>query len=259
MVRRKLLVILIGVIVLGVMSQFESIDRLKNQAEVNERELVCIEAILSQYVQPRDKSVEMLQWVTPAVVRVMVRLDNKRTRFGSGVCIDNGLILTCAHLFRSEPNFSDVKIRFPDKKEFISTGYAVSKDINDVAVIIFDPNGYEHRWINIQRDAPVPVKVGQTVFSIGCPKGLDFSVSRGIVSKEETLVYGKMVIQVDSALNHGNSGGPTFNEWGNLLGIGSFIYSDFVGGGNIGLGFIVPTRVILETIPDLINQVKEGK
>jgi len=253
MVRRKLLIILIGVVLLGVVSQFEDLERLKKQVEVNERELDCVGLVLRQYVQPRDGSIKMLQRVTPSVIKIIIRIDDRYAVRGSGVCVGNGLVVTCAHLFRSEPNVSDIRINFSDKQSFIPTGYAISGD-NDIAVVAFDPNGYEHPWVNIKCDAPV--QVGQSVFSIGCPRGLDFSVSKGIVSKEEALVNGMTVIQVDSALNIGNSGGPTFDEWGNLLGIGSFIYFSIGTNGNIGLGFIIPTRIILKELPELTNRVE---
>jgi len=89
------------------------------------------------------------------------------------------------------------------------------------------------------------VKVGQPVFSIGTPLGLTHSLTAGVVSglrqDEHQGLYPGHVIQTDAALNQGNSGGPLFNEKGEVIGICSYIAS--TSGGSMGLGFAVPSNV----------------
>jgi serine protease Do len=89
------------------------------------------------------------------------------------------------------------------------------------------------------------VNLGQTVFCIGSPEGLDHTVTKGIVSAlgrqpdpDRPMVY----VQTDSPINPGNSGGPLADRDGNLVGINTFIYSS--GGGSEGLGFAIPEPIV---------------
>ncbi len=90
------------------------------------------------------------------------------------------------------------------------------------------------------------VKVGQPVFSIGTPLGLTHSLTAGVVSglRQDARhgLYPGHVIQTDAALNQGNSGGPLFNERGEVIGICSYIAS--TSGGSQGLGFAVPSNIV---------------
>lgn len=90
------------------------------------------------------------------------------------------------------------------------------------------------------------LKVGATVFSIGNPLGLGHTLTAGVVSsirigKQEGLRPAH-VIQTDAALNQGNSGGPLFNDRGEVIGIASYIAT--TSGGSQGLGFAVPSNVV---------------
>ncbi|MBL8957062.1 MAG: trypsin-like peptidase domain-containing protein [Myxococcaceae bacterium] len=90
------------------------------------------------------------------------------------------------------------------------------------------------------------IKVGQPVFAVGRPRGYAHSMSAGIISSVRNdpamgLRPGH-VIQTDAALNPGNSGGPLFNERGEVVGIASFIFSK--GGGSEGLGFAIPAHIV---------------
>jgi len=88
-------------------------------------------------------------------------------------------------------------------------------------------------------------RVGQLVFAIGSPEGLQNSVTMGVVSAvarqpdpEKALTY----IQTDAPINPGNSGGPLVDMNGSVLGINTFILS--AGGGSEGLGFAIPARIV---------------
>jgi serine protease Do len=90
------------------------------------------------------------------------------------------------------------------------------------------------------------LKVGQLVFAIGTPANYPHTMSTGIVSSirneaPKGLVPGR-VIQTDAALNPGSSGGPLFNERGEVVGIASYIYSK--SGGSEGLGFAIPSNTV---------------
>jgi S1-C subfamily serine protease len=102
--------------------------------------------------------------------------------------------------------------------------------------------------------------VGQKVFAIGNPFGLDNTLTAGIVSalgREIQSVTGrtiKDVIQTDAAINPGNSGGPLLDSAGRLIGVNTAIYSP--SGSNAGIGFAVPVNIVNRVVPDIIRYGK---
>lgn len=167
-------------------------------------------------------------------------------RFGSGFFIDNnGYIITNEHVVRG---VKQVVVRNQDGDEAL--GVVVGTDpATDVAVI--------------QTNMPAPgiislasthePKVGEPVFAIGSAFGLPQSVTYGIVSALHRSVSNPLqdFIQTDSAINSGNSGGPLINSEGELLGINTAIIS--VRGGNNGVGFAIPTKIVHNISQQLIN------
>jgi len=96
--------------------------------------------------------------------------------------------------------------------------------------------------------------VGEPVFCIGAPLGLKHTLTTGIVSAirsdfgHELAFLPKNVIQTDAAINQGNSGGAVFNRRGQVIGIASFLASTT--GGNVGLGFAVPSNTVRRRLFD---------
>jgi S1-C subfamily serine protease len=109
---------------------------------------------------------------------------------------------------------------------------------------------------------PVPIgtsgdlRVGQKVFAIGNPFGLDWSLTTGIVSALDRSLSGdnggiiQHLIQTDAAINPGNSGGPLLDSAGRLIGINTAIYSP--SGASAGVGFAVPVDTVNRVVPQLI-------
>jgi S1-C subfamily serine protease len=122
--------------------------------------------------------------------------------------------------------------------------------------------------INLPRERlhPIPVgtsrdlQVGQKVYAIGNPFGLDQTLTTGIVSAlnreidsvNQRTIRG--VIQTDAAINPGNSGGPLLDSAGRLIGVNTAIYSP--SGGSAGIGFAIPVDEVNRIVPRLI---KEGR
>jgi S1-C subfamily serine protease len=110
---------------------------------------------------------------------------------------------------------------------------------------------------------PVPLgtshdlKVGQKVFAIGNPFGLDWTLTSGIVSALNRSLPGERgslvehLIQTDAAINPGNSGGPLLDSAGRLIGINTAIYSP--SGTSAGIGFAVPVDTVNRVVPQLIR------
>ena len=101
------------------------------------------------------------------------------------------------------------------------------------------------------------LQVGQKVFAIGNPFGLDQSLTTGVVSALGRTIQGiegneiEEVIQTDAAINPGNSGGPLLDSAGRLIGVNTAIFSP--SGSNAGIGFAVPVDTVNRTVPQLIR------
>jgi len=101
------------------------------------------------------------------------------------------------------------------------------------------------------------LEVGEWVMAIGNPFGLDHTVTSGIVSaKGRHIGAGPYddFIQTDASINPGNSGGPLINLRGEVIGINTAIFSG--SGGNIGIGFAIPTNLVKELLPQLKDKGK---
>ncbi|MBT4922160.1 MAG: Do family serine endopeptidase [Rickettsiales bacterium] len=98
------------------------------------------------------------------------------------------------------------------------------------------------------------IRPGDWVIAVGNPFGLGGSVTAGIISARGREISGSGIVeyfQTDTAINRGNSGGPMFNDSGELVGIATAIFT--TGGGNIGIGFAIPSN----TAKSVISQLKD--
>ena len=134
-------------------------------------------------------------------------------------------------------------------------GYAADKDL---AVLKIDAPAGELKPLPL--GSSHNLLVGQSVFAIGNPFGLDQTLTTGIISalgREIESVSGipiRDVIQTDAAINPGNSGGPLLDSRGRLIGVNTAIYSP--SGASAGIGFSIPVDVVNWVVPELI---KNGK
>ena len=108
------------------------------------------------------------------------------------------------------------------------------------------------------------LRVGQKVFAIGNPFGLDWSLTTGVVSalnrtlpsQDDTGVI-QDLIQTDAAINPGNSGGPLLDSAGRLIGVNTAIFSP--SGAYAGVGFAVPVDTVNRVVPQLIGRGKYSR
>jgi len=164
-----------------------------------------------------------------------------------------------------------------DEEGHIVTNYHVIKDAYKAKVTLSDQTtwdaeitGVEPRKdlavLKIKTTSPLKalpigtshdLKVGQTVFAIGNPFGLDQTLTTGIISalgreiESVARVPIRDVIQTDAAINPGNSGGPLLDISGRLIGVNTAIISP--SGAYAGIGFSVPVDVVRWVVPDLIQ------
>jgi serine protease Do len=112
---------------------------------------------------------------------------------------------------------------------------------SDLAVLKVDAKG-DYPFVSLAADAP---KVGDWVVAIGNPYGLGGTVTAGIVSADGRDIGNSpydSYLQIDAPINKGNSGGPTFNMKGEVVGVNTAIFSP--SGGSIGLGFAIPASTV---------------
>lgn len=175
---------------------------------------------------------------------------------GTGIVWDNqGHILTNYHVVEGGNQF--VITFHNDKKTYKSkvVGVAPSKDIAVLKI-----NNFPKNLKPISIGSSNKLLVGQIALALGNPFGLNHSLSKGIISALERKIDGiggvkiHNMIQTDTAINQGNSGGPLLDSNGKLIGMNTMIYSP--SGSNAGLGFAVPVDTIKSIVPQLI---KHGK
>ena len=166
---------------------------------------------------------------------------------GSGFFISaDGYILTNNHVVKDAVKITVTDINNNDyKAKKIGTDPKT-----DLALIKVD--GDNHPFLTLGDSDSV--KVGEWVLAIGNPLGQDLSVTAGIVSAKGRELEGLQVdyqsfIQTDAAINQGNSGGPLVRTDGTAIGINSVILS--TSGGNIGIGFSIPSNMAKKVIHDL--------
>ena len=166
------------------------------------------------------------------------------SKSGSGFIINRkeGYVVTNYHVIEQERDIS-LMIYVKEKK-----GLRKEK-VSDVRIVAFNPF-FDLALLKIENPEKIPlretylgdysrVKIGDPVFAIGNPLGLDRTVSDGIVSNRSRALGGKLSIQTTAAINPGNSGGPLFNNRGEVIGVTS---SKIMGGES--LGFAIPIQYV---------------
>jgi S1-C subfamily serine protease len=179
---------------------------------------------------------------------------------GSGFIWDKqGHIITNFHVLQNATKF---KVTLSDRTIWDATIVGVEPN-KDLAVIKIDAPASKLTPIPVGQSSTL--KVGQSVYAIGNPFGLDQSLTTGVISalgREITSIGGRPirdVIQTDAAINPGNSGGPLLDSSGRLIGVNTMIYSP--SGASAGIGFSIPVDEVNWVVSDLIKfgEVKRPK
>ncbi|MCL6246703.1 Do family serine endopeptidase [Acinetobacter sp. ANC 4945] len=214
-------------------------------------------AVVSVNVVKKLSQEELLQQQVPEILRrffgnqVVIpqqKMPQEKTGYGSAFFISkDGYLLTNHHVVEDA---SKVTIVLNDRREIDATVVG-SDERTDVALLkVKGSNFPELRTGNVDR-----LRVGEPVLAIGSPFGFDYSASAGIVSAKMRNMMGETsvpFIQTDVALNPGNSGGPLFNQSGEVVGVNSRIFSGT--GGYMGLSFSIPIDVAM----DVADQLKKN-
>lgn len=213
-------------------------------------------AVVSVNVVKKLSQEELLQQQVPEILKrffgnqVIIpqqQVPQEKTAYGSAFFISkDGYLLTNHHVVEDA---TKVTIVLNDRRE-IDAKVVGSDERTDVALLKVTGSGFpELRTGNVGQ-----LKVGEPVLAIGSPFGFDYSASAGIVSAKMRNMMGETsvpFIQTDVALNPGNSGGPLFNQRGEVVGVNSRIFSGT--GGYMGLSFSIPIDVAM----DVADQLKK--
>ncbi|MFD2649028.1 Do family serine endopeptidase [Devosia albogilva] len=165
---------------------------------------------------------------------------------GSGFIVSaDGYVVTNNHVVSDA---TKVTVVFEDGSE--QQAEVVGTDERtDLAVIKIE--GDDLPFVTFESE---PSRVGDWVVAVGNPFGLGGSVTVGVISASGRDIGGNNYgdfLQIDAAVNTGNSGGPTFNTRGEVVGVNTAIYSP--NGGNVGIAFAIPASTVQSVVDQLIN------
>jgi serine protease Do len=253
------------------------------------------EAQVPQNVQPPFSFADVVQGVSPAVVSVRTKTQSRTPamagiegipeghplerffeRFGpqfgmpgqrpgrpqgrmmmgqgSGFFIsEDGYVVTNNHVVE---NANEVLVALPDGTEYEAEVIGTD-DKTDLALLKVNQND-DFTYVRFAEERP---RIGDWVVAVGNPFGLGGTVTAGIVSAQGREIgagpYDDF-IQIDAAVNRGNSGGPSFNYRGEVVGVNTAIFSP--SGGNVGIAFAIPAETVQAVIADLRDdgQVTRG-
>ena len=247
----------------------------ENQPPSNELETTGEQAVLTNHQEEpagggdlttlEKETIQLFEDASPSVA--FITTSNIRMEFysrnstevprgsGSGFVWDkNGHIVTNFHVIQGADK-AQVVLAHGKPYSASLVGYDSSKDL---AVLKIDAPADELKPIPVSTSQNL--RVGQSVFAIGNPFGLDQTLTTGVISalgREIESVAGipiRDVIQTDAAINPGNSGGPLLNSRGQLIGVNTAIYSP--SGASAGIGFSIPVDVVNWIVPELIQYGK---
>ena len=186
---------------------------------------------------------EQASRVGPSVIKVATP-----GGLGSGVIVNaEGYAITNAHVIQGETNLR-VTVWFPQPDGTLQR--EVIEDVEILAVnnhidlaLLKIPRSGQRDFSFALLEGKENLEVGQTVFAIGNPLGLERSMSQGVVSTRQRSFDGLTYIQTDTAINPGNSGGPLFNTRGEVVGITNMgiLFGQ-------GLNFAIPARYVKDFV-----------
>lgn len=238
---------------------------------------------VSQSVLPNGAPIsfaDLVETVTPAVVSILVEREHPTVQGRNG----SPRFEDAPSPFRDFGPRSGTPPRAPvraegsgfviDSEGYIVTNNHVVADGDDITVVFNDGErigakligrdpGTDLALLKVEMDKPlsyVPfatkddLRVGDWVVAVGNPFGLGGTVTAGIVSaRGREIASGRYndFIQIDAPINQGNSGGPTFDLQGRVVGVNTLIFSP--SGGNVGIGFAIPAATAIEIVAELKN------
>ncbi len=214
------------------------------------------------YTPEEERTIRLFEEASPAVCFITTKAMRRsfwsygevESGSGSGFTWDRqGHIITNFHVINGA-NTSSIAVTLSNGKTYNARVVGFEKE-KDIAVLKIDAPAADLRPIRV--GSSQNIRVGQAVYAIGNPFGLDQTLTTGIVSaldreiRSQAGVPIKGAIQTDAAINPGNSGGPLLDSGGQLIGVNTSIYSP--SGASAGIGFSIPVDVVRYVVNDVIR------
>jgi S1-C subfamily serine protease len=205
--------------------------------------------------------IEIFQSASPSVVHIDTAAIGRISSFlvteipqGSGTGLiwsEDGYVVTNFHVVRDADR---CQVVLADNSSYAADVVGVAANY-DLAVLKIDAGQRALQVLPVGTSSDL--QVGQNVYAIGSPFGLDQTLTTGVISglgREIATEIGRIfdVIQTDAAINPGNSGGPLLDSAGRLIGVNTAIYSPS-SGTYTGVGFAVPVDTVNRIVPQLIR------
>jgi len=218
--------------------------------------------ISNAFINQEEATIALFERSAPSVVFITTtslrqdrwNMDIYELPQGSGTGFlwdEDGHIVTNFHVIEGGNRFT---VTLSDQTSFEASVVGTEPN-KDLAVLRIITPGKDLAALPVGRSSNL--RVGQSVFAIGNPFGLDQSLTTGIISALGREIKAKNdrpikdVIQTDAAINPGNSGGPLLDSSGRLIGVNTAIYSP--SGASAGIGFSIPVDVVRWVVPDIIK------
>ena len=147
---------------------------------------------------------------------------------GSGFAIGENCVITNSHVIADPKNIAIVTY---DGTEYAASLLGINED-EDIAVLVIE-NATSPYLMMANLSA---VKIGDDIYTIGAPNGMAYTLTTGTITAKERIIREKSYIQIDAAINEGNSGGPLLNDSGEVLGMNTLKMTD-----SEGIGLSIPT------------------
>ena len=203
----------------------------------------------------RSASPSVVHIITSAVVPQGISLEETPRGSGTGVVWDEmGYIVTNFHVIQGAESAT---VMLADNSSHPASLVGIDPT-TDLAVLKIPATRGQLAPISIGTSSDL--QVGQNVYAIGSPFGLDQTMTTGVISGlGRQIPSADMrsaiadVIQTDAAINPGNSGGPLLDSAGRLIGLNTAIFSPNNQASNVGIGFAIPVDAINRIVPDLIR------
>lgn len=197
-----------------------------------------------------DFSVQVYNRTSSIVFIINERGDG--SGLGTGFFIDENTIVSNDHVTRDSTNLY-VKVKSSNKKyEAYVESSSKEADISIIRIKDWKEFDKEVRWNRLEFTDTFKVRAGQEVWTYGHPGGLDYTVSRGIISSVKEVIDSspQSFIQFDAKAYQGNSGGPLFNDDGKVIGVVSRLLAQTGG----SYGFAIDGNLVQKVIEDLLKK-----
>lgn len=165
---------------------------------------------------------------------------------GSGFAIGPNTVVTNAHVIG---NRNDIKVKTYSGEEYKASIFLFNEAI-DIAILSVENADFAPLEVGDCEN----IKVGEDIYAIGAPRSLDYTLTKGVISNKSRTIGFNKYIQIDAAINSGNSGGPLLNNAGQVIGVNSMKISDAE-----GIGLAIPISSVTSFMEGNDVTLTEGK